>query len=114
MPTLEMLDRKLEERRAGLFRGLSEPSRLRILHALASGPLTVSELARRTGLSQPNTSNHLACMLGCGLVARARDGRFAYYRHADDGIATLLSVADRVLSRTDPDAPACPHCGTAL
>ena len=114
MHTLEMQDPKLEGRRAGLFRGLSEPSRLRILHALAPGPLTVSELARSTGLTQPNTSNHLACMLGCGLVVRERDGRFAYYRHADHGIAILLSVADRILSRTDPDSPGCPHCGTAF
>ena len=58
----------LSKRRAKLFHGLAEPSRLRILYALADGPLNVSQIARRAGLTQPNTSNHLSCMLGCGLV----------------------------------------------
>ena len=114
LETLETFDTDLSRSRAKLFRGLAEPSRLRILDALSRGPLTVSEIASRTGLTQPNTSNHLACMLGCGLVVREPDGRFAYYRHADESISVLLSVADRVISQTAHATLECPHCGTAL
>ena len=100
----------LARRRAKLFHGLAEPSRLRILYALADGPLHVSAIAGATGLTQPNTSNHLACMLGCGLLARERDGRFVLYRHADENVSMLLSVADQIVSTTAPDILECPTC----
>lgn len=100
----------LETRRAKLFHGLAEPSRLSILYALAEGPLNVSEIARATGLTQPNTSNHLACMLGCGLVIREREGRFVLYRHADENVSLLLTVADQIVSTTAPDILECPAC----
>ena len=51
-----------------------------------------------TGLSQPNVSNHLSCLLDCGLVAREQQGRYVYYQLSDARVATLLSTADAVLS----------------
>ena len=104
----------LAPRRARLFSGLADPSRLQILHALSDGPLNVSELVDRTGLSQPNTSNHLACLLGCGLVVREREGRFVYYRHAHSDVTALLTLADHVVSETAPHILECPHCGTRI
>ena len=100
-------------RRAKLFRGLAEPSRLSILAAMADGPLSVSEIASSTGLSQPNTSNHLACLLGCGLVARDQEGRFVFYRHADASVSLLLTLVEEVVSGTASNLLECPHCGTA-
>lgn len=102
----------LSNRRGHLFRGLAEPSRLQILYALADGPLSVSEIAEAAGLSQPNTSNHLACLLGCGLVVRERRGRFVFYRHADEHVSLLLSVADRIVSDPTRTDLQCPRCGT--
>ncbi len=100
-------------RRAKLLRGLAEPSRLSILIALADGPLSVSEIASHTGLSQPNTSNHLACLLGCGLVARDQAGRFVFYRHADASVSQLLALVGEIVSGTASNLLECPHCGTA-
>ncbi|MEQ1856562.1 MAG: metalloregulator ArsR/SmtB family transcription factor [Longimicrobiales bacterium] len=97
--------------RARLLRGLSDPSRLRIVEALRAGPKTVSEICVTSGLSQPNASNHLACLLGCGLVERERIGRFAYYRLAGERIAALLDLAEDVaagVARTSR----CPVCGS--
>ena len=68
------------ERRAKLFRGFADPSRLAILGALCNEPLAVHEIVERTELSQPNVSNHLRCLLDCGLVASDREGRFIRYR----------------------------------
>jgi DNA-binding transcriptional ArsR family regulator len=84
--------------RAKLFRGLSDPSRLAILEALAAGPRPVGEIVAATGLSPSNTSNHLACLLDCGLVAREQRGKFVWYRQADPRIGALLSLADEVLA----------------
>lgn len=93
--------------RAKLFRGLGDPSRLGILEALRDGPLIVGEIVDATGLNQPNASNHLACLLDCGLVRRERHGRFASYSIADDRVATILDLADDVLATSAAGVLAC-------
>ena len=60
--------------KAKLFRGFADPSRLAIVEALRRGSRSVSEIVEITGLTQPNTSNHLACLLDCGLVERGQQG----------------------------------------
>lgn len=83
--------------KAKLFRGFSDPSRLSILEALRGGPLSVSQIVDATGLSQPNTSNHLACLLDCGLVRREQCGRFAHYEVSDSRVGELLERAEDLL-----------------
>lgn len=95
--------------KAKLFRGFSDPSRLAILEALREGPRSVTEIVEITGLSQPNASNHLACLLDCGLVAREPRGRFAYYRLADERVGGLLSLADEILSDVARGVYQCPR-----
>lgn len=99
--------------RTKLFRGLGEPSRLCILEALVEGPCSVSEITEATGLSQSNTSNHLSCLLGCGLVAREQQGRFVYYRLADAKLVSLLSLAEEIVNGVASDLMRCPHCRTS-
>ena len=84
--------------KAKLFRGFSDASRLAILDALRSGPLSVGDVVQRTGLSQSNVSNHLSCLLECGLVTRVPRGRYAYYQLGDDRVALVLRTADELLS----------------
>ena len=84
--------------RAKLFRGFSDGSRLAILEALRGGPRTVTELVDSCGLSQSNTSNHLNCLLDCGLVEREQQGRFAVYRLSDARVDLLLRTADELLA----------------
>lgn len=84
--------------KAKLFRGFSDPSRLAILQALRSGPLTVGEIVEQTGLSQPNASNHLSCLRDCGLVASDQAGRFVSYKLSDKRVAQFLHLADELLA----------------
>ncbi|PHP26153.1 ArsR/SmtB family transcription factor [Limimaricola cinnabarinus] len=95
------------EQRAKLFRGFADPSRLAILEALCEGPLVVHEIVRRTDLSQPNVSNHLRCLLDCGLVASDRDGRFMRYRIKSPRITSLLSDVDALLEVVAEGVKAC-------
>lgn len=92
--------------KAKLFRGLADPSRLSILEALRDGARSVGELVQATGLSQSNTSNHLACLLDCGLVGREQQGRRVIYQ-LGDGVESLLAVADELLSETALGVEAC-------
>lgn len=97
----------LVERRAKLFRGLADPSRLAILDALRAGALAVQEIVERTDLAQPNVSNHLRCLSECGLVAKERDGRFVRYRLSDVRVAALLRDADALLDAVAVGVEAC-------
>jgi len=99
------------EPKARLFRGFAEPSRLLIVEVLRGGERTVSEICRATGLTQPNASNHLACLLGCRLVTREQRGRFAYYRLADERVEALLALGGE-LSSGSAGADCCPVCGS--
>lgn len=99
--------------KAKLFRGFADPSRLSIIEALRSGAKSVGDLVDATGLSQPNTSNHLACLLDCGLVVRERRGRFVYYCLAER-VDTLLEIADEILEGgAGGPVAACPSFRTA-
>lgn len=90
---------KLElELKAKLFRGFSDTSRLSILEALRVQSLNVGEIVEATGLSQSNISNHLGCLRDCGLVMSVQQGRYTYYRLADDRIDSLLRLVEEVLS----------------
>ena len=96
-PPRELSHPTLRALRAKFFNGLADPSRLSILEALRGGPLTVGDIVDTTGLSQPNTSNHLSCLLECGLVTREKRGRYALYALADERVGALLALADDVL-----------------
>jgi ArsR family transcriptional regulator, cadmium/lead-responsive transcriptional repressor len=96
-PTQEQYD-ELEAQRLELttkfFRGLTDPTRMRIIELLLNeGEKNVSELVGRIGQSQARTSSHLACLRGCGYVTSRRDGKYVYYRVADERVATLLEIA---------------------
>lgn len=85
--------------KAKLFRGLADPTRLRLLESLRAGPQCVSDLVDGTGLSQPTVSMHLTCLWECGLVDRERRGRFVYYGIADVRVHALLGASDDLLVR---------------
>lgn len=86
------------EIQAKLFRGFSDASRLSILEALRQGPLTVGEIVETTGFTQPNVSNHLACLRDCGLVTAKQEGRFVRYALSDERVNQLLTLADELLA----------------
>lgn len=79
-----------------LIHGFADLSRLRILDALRDGERRVVDLSEVLGLSRPNTSKHLACLSGCGLVERERRGREVYCRLAE-GVEELLAGVDGLL-----------------
>lgn len=96
--------------KAKLFRGFSDTSRLTILEALRDGPLTVSAIVERTGLSQSNVSNHLACLRDCDLVISSQQGRYISYQLSDGRVGLLLSMADELLADVARGIYECTRC----
>ena len=85
------------------LRAAGEPTRLRILAVLEAGELTVSELCRVLGQSQPRVSRHLRLLCEAGLLERHAEGTSAFYRHTSSGTGHALSEALLpLLDRGDP------------
>lgn len=93
---------------AKYFRGLGDPTRLRILELLHSeGELSVGALVERLSLPQPKVSNHLACLRWCGFIETRREGRTVHNRIADTRVATMLELAESLLADNAEHVAAC-------
>jgi ArsR family transcriptional regulator len=84
---------------AAVARTLGHSHRLELLEQVAQGERSVEILAQRTGLSVANTSQHLQHLRRAGLVAATRDGKFVYYRLADDAVLDLVAALHRIAER---------------
>lgn len=83
---------------------LADPIRRQVLLLLLDGPSYPGDLLDQIETSQPNLSNHLACLRGCGLVRSEREGRRVRYELASDALAHALSGLTTVeLSVDDHD-----------
>src|SRR5438445_11515707 len=70
-------------------------TRLELLDLLAQGRRTVEELARASGQSTANTSQHLQALHAAGMVTRAREGTRVRYAIAGDRALRLwLALRD--------------------
>jgi ArsR family transcriptional regulator len=86
---------------------MAEPTRLRLLVLLASGELNVKDLTGILGQSQPRISRHLRLLAEAGLVERAPEGSWVYFRLGEGGeggalarlVLEAVDRADAVLVR---------------
>ncbi len=97
---------------AKYFRGLGDPTRLRILELLhEEGELAVSELVDRLGIGQTKVSNHLACLRWCGFIEARREHRTVYNRIADARVIGMLDLAHALLADNAEHVAACCRIG---
>ena len=89
-PIATALDDQTAAQVAELFRAFSDPSRVRLIAALAdAGELNVSTLAERVGVSESAVSHHLRGLRQMRLVRARKDGRQVFYALHDDHVAAL-------------------------
>ena len=90
--------RPLYQVKAGLFKGLSHPFRVRLLELLSDGAEhSVAELQLDTGLEASHLSQHLAVLRRHRLVVSDRRASHVYYRITSPEVAELLASARRLL-----------------
>jgi DNA-binding transcriptional ArsR family regulator len=76
---------------AEIFRTLADPTRLRLLTALAEGgEMCVHELCARVAMSQPAVSHQLRTLRTARLVRPRRAGREIFYSLDDEHVLKLL------------------------
>jgi ArsR family transcriptional regulator, lead/cadmium/zinc/bismuth-responsive transcriptional repressor len=76
---------------ADLFRALADPTRVRILSAVAETEVCVNDLAEALGMGQSAVSHQLSYLREARLVRARRAGRHVFYRLDDDHVRGLLA-----------------------
>ena len=84
---------------AAVAKSLAHAHRLELLEQLAQGERSVEVLAERTGLSIANASQHLQQMRRVGIAAARREGKFVFYKLADEAVLDLLAALRRIAER---------------
>ena len=80
---------------AVMGKALASPRRLELLDLLAQAPRTVHELARDSGQTTANASQHLQALHGAGLVDRRREGNRVRYKLGGDAVLEVWLVLRR-------------------
>ena len=90
--------KELYEIHAEMCKVFSNPTRLEILNLLRDKELSVTELIKKTKLSQANISQHLSIMKSKGIVISDRKGKNIYYRLTNPKIIKAFDIIREILS----------------
>lgn len=88
------LDERLTDLVADSFRLMADPTRLRLVRGLGTGPMCVRDLALLARVSESATSHQLRRLRDRGLVATRRVGTVIYYSLSDHHLPALLREAE--------------------
>ena len=78
------------EKMADTYKGLADPTRLRILFIIFQGEICVNDLAEQVEMSQSAISHQLRILRDLGFVSTRREGQSIYYRVDDEHIGDLF------------------------
>lgn len=84
---------------ARVGKALSNGNRLELLEYIAQGERSVDELAKVSGLTVANTSQHLQQLRQAGLVSSRRQGLKVFYALSGDDVIGLLDALRGVAER---------------
>ncbi|MEW6294705.1 MAG: metalloregulator ArsR/SmtB family transcription factor [Candidatus Diapherotrites archaeon] len=82
---------------AEICKVFSNPTRLEILNFLRDKEMSVTELLKKTRLSQANVSQHLSIMKSKGIVASDRKGKNIFYKLSNPKIIKAFDIIKEVL-----------------
>ncbi len=89
------------------FKGLGDPTRLRIVQTLLDKEQSVSELIKLMGVPQSNISNHLACLKWCGYITSRKEGTSIYYQITDERVKKIVGLAREMIADHAENLYAC-------
>ena len=88
----------LYEIHAEMCKVFSNPTRLEILNLLRDKEMSVTELIKKTELSQANISQHLSIMKSKGIVTSNRRGKNVYYKITNLKIIKAFGIIREILT----------------
>jgi len=96
-----MLGRDGERAAKDILSSICDPTRLKIVRALAETPLAASDLARVIKRSRAATSQHLRVLREVDAVVPARKGNIVRYSLSTNVSAEVLTDVGRAFERLD-------------
>ena len=115
--------RGLVERGCELNSAISDPTRMKMIKVLASHPehsVSVSDVARILGISQPAATKQLRVLHGAGLVRYKRIGRAVYYSVDEETVAEYHRIIEYAFAHAHTpcvngyDCDTCPYRETCV
>lgn len=100
MPSDDMIDVV-----TGIFQGLSDETRVKILYALKKQELCVRDLAILIGISESGISHQLSHLKELKLVKARRDGNIMYYSLSYTHLVELLKEAEDYADHVERNLP---------
>ncbi|MDT8068973.1 MAG: metalloregulator ArsR/SmtB family transcription factor [Terriglobia bacterium] len=88
------------------FRALSNQTRFSIVQLLRDKPHYVNEMVEKLGIEQSRISHNLACLLNCGFVEWAWNGKNKVYRLNSD-LRPVLTGIEKHLAKYAPALDSC-------
>ena len=76
-----------------LFKMLSDPTRLKIFHALFDGELCVADLTGVLNMTQSAVSHQLSMLKSARLLKSEKRGKHVYYRFNDEHVESIFRKA---------------------
>lgn len=85
---------------ADICKTISNPRRQAIIDNIRKKEMTVNSIAKKTGISQANLSQHLAILRAKGVVSARREGNNTYYSITNPKIIEAYDLISEVLKET--------------
>ena len=116
---------KAETQVADYLKILGSPFRIKILFSIGYGEACVCHLEAVLKKRQAYISQHLMVMRDAGILKTRREGKYIYYRVADNSIFDLIKSAAGILNISSDKLPElstsskqknceCPNCQTVI
>ena len=77
---------------ADFYKVMGDPTRIRLLSALAVGELCVSDLCNVVGMNRSAVSHQLRILKAAKLVSNNKAGKTVYYSLADEHVASVFNL----------------------
>ncbi|MCL4341850.1 MAG: metalloregulator ArsR/SmtB family transcription factor, partial [Candidatus Thermoplasmatota archaeon] len=87
------------ERLSNISKALSHPERSQIVELLSADHCNVTEIVRKTGISQPKVSGHLSNLQSVGMVESVRSGKEIIYSIVPETLENLSAWIDSLAGR---------------
>ena len=86
------------DKNSKIFKALSDPNRLQIIHILSCGEKCACRLLEHFNVTQPTLSHHMKVLIECGLVNARKEGTWNYYSLNKNNINNTLQFLNEISS----------------
>ena len=88
----------VDEERREILDALSDKTRLAILEAVSSKPMTGDEISEAVQRSRSTVESHLSLLLRLGLLSRTKDDKRYYYQATEKARSWTATTGDRQMN----------------